>query len=98
MIPYQDENISLSDIISAVYPSFDDFYQSDLPTLNKAIVKTKNNFVDYINSTLIQQFLGDASEYISTDRALDVCDQATYADFLNSLTLSGFPPHHLELK
>ncbi|KAL4559204.1 hypothetical protein LXL04_031338 [Taraxacum kok-saghyz] len=89
---------SLNVLIECVYP---DIYRAlnNVPSnLNRAILTTKNIFVDEINDILIQKFPGEEIEYISADETLDPNDQAHYEDFLHSLTPNGMPPHRLVLK
>ncbi|GJY10001.1 replication protein A 70 kDa DNA-binding subunit B-like protein [Tanacetum coccineum] len=67
-------------------------------SLNRAILTTKNSFVDEINEILIARFPGEETEYASFDETLDPNDQTQYEDFLHSLTPNGMPPHRLVLK
>ncbi|XP_071928195.1 replication protein A 70 kDa DNA-binding subunit B-like [Coffea arabica] len=66
--------------------------------MNRAILTTKNDFVDQINEKLIQEFLGTPFDYLSRDKCLDNSQQAILEDFMNSHTPNGFPPHRLTLK
>ena len=66
--------------------------------VNRAILTTKNEFVDVLNNLLINIFPGETQEYISRDKTLDISEQGLFEDFLNSLTPNGFPPHNLILK
>ncbi|XP_027075985.1 uncharacterized protein [Coffea arabica] len=67
-------------------------------SLNRAILTTKNHFVDEINDMMIEKFPGESIEYISFNQTLDLNHQAEYVDFLNTLSQSGFPLHRLVLK
>ncbi|CAI9292339.1 unnamed protein product [Lactuca saligna] len=66
--------------------------------MNRAILTTKNTFVDEINDILTQKFQREEKEYISFDETLDPNDQAHYEDLLHSLTPHGLPLHKLILK
>nr|XP_027126011.1 uncharacterized protein LOC113742372 [Coffea arabica] len=92
------QNASLHDLIDVVYPHI--HYRSENPALplNRAILTTKNHFVDEVNDILIDKFPGTAVEYLSFDRALNPNNQVQYEDFLNSLSPSGLPPYKLILK
>ncbi|XP_071901098.1 uncharacterized protein [Coffea arabica] len=98
LIRYTTEEESLTALINTVYPDFSIFAGSNYLGINRAILTTKNDFVDEINDTLIQNFPGDSFDYISRDTCLDPSQQAILEDFINSLTPNGLPPHRLTLK
>ncbi|XP_065313483.1 uncharacterized protein LOC135922895 [Gordionus sp. m RMFG-2023] len=64
-----------------------------------AILTPKNVDVDSINIKLINKIPGDLITYISADKTITE-DEATFypTEFLNSLSISGLPPHKLLLK
>ncbi|XP_065314556.1 uncharacterized protein LOC135923630 [Gordionus sp. m RMFG-2023] len=64
-----------------------------------AILTPKNVDVDSINIKLINEIPGDLITYISADETITE-DEATFyhTEFLNSLSISGLPPHKLLLK
>nr|XP_027096174.1 uncharacterized protein LOC113716072 [Coffea arabica] len=98
LIHYTTEEESLNRLITTVFPNFSQFAEKDATVINRAILTTKNEFVDEINETLMQQFPGNALEYISRDKCLDFSQQGAMEDFINSLTPNGLPPHRLALK
>ena len=52
-----------------------------------------------INELMMQEFPGEERLYRSADKLLNNEDSHAYpVEFLNSLTLSGMPPHKLILK
>jgi hypothetical protein len=89
------EQQGLQKLISAVFP--------DTTNINyhRVILSARNENVDKINDHIIQtiQHLGPAVTYFSADSVSD--DAQTYmypTEFLNSLNLSGLPPHKLTLR
>jgi ATP-dependent DNA helicase PIF1 len=65
---------------------------------SRAILSTRNEWVDMINMKMIDNFQGDQIVYHSFDCAMD--DPYNYypEEFLNTLTPNGLPPHVLKLK
>ncbi|CAG8576225.1 738_t:CDS:2, partial [Cetraspora pellucida] len=65
-----------------------------------AILASKNDQVDTINSTIINQFSENPTEYLSTDTIKDHNETANLypTEFLNSLSITGLPSHKLILK
>ncbi|CAA0810729.1 Unknown protein [Striga hermonthica] len=57
---------SLDELIGVIYPDITNMGGSDL-TVNRAILTTKNVFVDEVNSKLIATFPGELVEYLSFD-------------------------------
>ncbi|XP_065319062.1 uncharacterized protein LOC135927053 [Gordionus sp. m RMFG-2023] len=97
-------------IIEAVNRSFQDIMKLDKPfgdntSFNRtsfaqnAILTPRNVNVDSINIKLINKIPGDLITYISADETI-IEDEATFypTEFLNSLSISGLPPHKLLLK
>ena len=67
----------------------------------RAILTTRNDDVDAINETCVEAFCPDvqATVLLSADQVVDVDNSALYpAEFLNTLNVSGLPPHRLALK
>ncbi|XP_027152480.1 uncharacterized protein LOC113752570 [Coffea eugenioides] len=73
------------------------FYHTRLKK-NLAILTTRNDFIDELNEILTERFPGNAYQYISRDKALEISEQTMFEDFFNSLTPTGFPPYKLTLK
>lgn len=66
---------------------------------SRAVLTTKNTIVDTINESMVEQCPGEPHTYCSVDSVLDDKEAALFpTEFLNSLTPSGMPPHHLTLK
>jgi hypothetical protein len=65
---------------------------------SRAILSTKNDYVDKINKSMIERFSGEEKIYHSFDSAEDDPHGYYAQEFLNSLTPNGLPPHELKLK
>ena len=81
-----------------IYPHIQHRSENPALPLNRAILTTKNHFMDEVNDILIEKFPGTAVEYLSFDRVLNPNNQVQYEDFLNTLSPSGLPPYRLILK
>ena len=63
------------------------------------ILATRNEDVDRINSMIIEIIEGQTIEYLSADAISETTHSHLYpTEYLNSLNLSGLPPHRLRLK
>ncbi|KAL4579699.1 hypothetical protein LXL04_015857 [Taraxacum kok-saghyz] len=65
--------------------------------ISRAILSTKNENVDEINDQLIDRFIGEQRVYYSFDEAEDDKNNFYPMEFLNSLNVSGLPPHYVRL-
>ena len=66
---------------------------------HRAILIPLNDNVDKINEAIMAKFPGEGKTYLSADSVADEDMSNTYpTDFLNSVTLSGMPPHAMTLK
>ena len=55
--------------------------------------------VDRMNDRVLDMFPGDTVMYLSADSVAEVDQQSVYpTEYLNSVTLSGLPPHKLSIK
>lgn len=98
VIPYSDNGNSKEALINAIFPSLNMNANSSQYIISRAILSTKNENVDGINDMLIQRFCGDEKFYYSFDTAEDDKNNFYPMEFLNSLNVSGLPPHCLRLK
>ncbi|XP_066340566.1 ATP-dependent DNA helicase PIF1-like [Miscanthus floridulus] len=64
----------------------------------RAILSTRNDWVDMINIKMIDMFQGGEMVYHNFDSAVDDPHNYYPLEFLNSLTPNGLPPHVLKLK
>ncbi|KAG5579184.1 hypothetical protein H5410_049811 [Solanum commersonii] len=89
IIPFTSEKESLNLLFRNTYP---DLYTSCTKTsfiTSRAILTTKNDFVDEINDMLISQFSNTGKVYIAIDETIDPNDQSEYEDFLHTLNPTG---------
>ncbi|XP_027103066.1 uncharacterized protein [Coffea arabica] len=56
LIPYKNETESIFELIKTVYPDLTAFSKNDFSLVNRAILTTKNEFVDMLNNLLINIF------------------------------------------
>ncbi|GJS37586.1 ATP-dependent DNA helicase PIF1-like protein [Tanacetum coccineum] len=97
-IPYTNETASKDALINEIFPSFATNAHSPVDIVSRAILSTKNEHVDSINDMLIDRFPGEEKVYYSFDEVEDDTHNYYPLEFLNSLNMSGLPPHHLRLK
>ncbi|XP_020266737.1 ATP-dependent DNA helicase PIF1-like [Asparagus officinalis] len=64
----------------------------------RAILATKNEYVDELNDKLLEKFPGDEIIFHSFDKAIDDPHNYYQEEFLNKLMPNGLPPHKLKLK
>jgi ATP-dependent DNA helicase PIF1 len=87
---------SIADCLSTIYPAFDN--PMDLFSEN-CILVPKNKMVRHINSVCIQRFPGRLREYNAINDVTEGADITHFPiEFLDSLEISGLPPHKLQLK
>ena len=88
---------SLSELIVKIFPRIEEGYKDKYYVAHHAILTPKNENVDKINAQVMSLFLGFV--FKSTDTVAEEELLQTYpTEFLNSLTLSGLPPHVMALK
>ncbi|XP_022041580.1 uncharacterized protein LOC110944175 [Helianthus annuus] len=97
-IPFTTRDNSIKELIKAIFPSLHTNAESSDCITSRAILTTKNENVDEINDHIIGIFQGEEKLYYSFDTAEDDQKNLYPTDFLNSLTISGLPPHKLRLK
>ncbi|KAG5578235.1 hypothetical protein H5410_058369 [Solanum commersonii] len=98
IIPFTSEKESLNVLFRNTYP---DLYTCCTKTsfiTSRAILTTKNDFIDEINDMLISQFPNTEKVFIAIDETIDPKDQSEYEDFLRTLNPTGLPPYKLTLK
>ena len=90
---------SLQHLVGKVFPDMQSGCGDKYSVANRAILTPKNESVDRINKYIMSLFPGNGVTYKSADTIVeDELSQAYPTEFLNSLTLSGLPPHKMELK
>jgi ATP-dependent DNA helicase PIF1 len=98
VISYTNSKASIIKLINDVFPSLNQNGRSSSYISSRAILSTKNEYVDELNAMLIDQFPGEEKIYYSFDSAVDDTHNHYPSEFLNSLTPNGLPPHVLRLK
>ena len=90
---------SLDELIEKVFPGIEHGYADKLFVSCCAILTPINDNVDKINEIIMKKFPGEGQTYLSADSVAEDDLHNTYStDFLNSVTLSGMPPHAMSLK
>ena len=90
---------SLPELIMTVFPGIQGGYENKYYVAHRAILTPKNENVDKINAHVMSLFPGKSVVYKSADTIAEEEIAQTYpAEFLNSLTVSGLPPHEMVLK
>ncbi|XP_073129961.1 uncharacterized protein [Henckelia pumila] len=90
--------VSKNKMIDSVYKGLYDNYLSSTYMTERAILSTKNTYVDTLNEKIISLFPGEAIQFLSFDEAVDDTHNSYPEEFLNGLTPNGLPPHRLVLK
>ncbi|KAG2606706.1 hypothetical protein PVAP13_4NG211985 [Panicum virgatum] len=95
---YSGKASDLDTLINSIYPNLNENMLNKDYITSRAILSTRNDWVDKINMKMIGTFQGGEMEYHSFDAAVD--DPCNYypAEFLNTLMPNGLPPHVLKLK
>ncbi|XP_075494884.1 uncharacterized protein LOC142532481 [Primulina tabacum] len=95
---YDDEDSSEQKLIDHIFPNIEKNFQSADYMTNRAILASKNEYVDKLNDKIIQSFPCETRTFTSLDEAVDDTQNFYPSEFLNSLTPNGMPPHRLVLK
>ncbi|GJS99252.1 DNA helicase [Tanacetum coccineum] len=99
-----DDDDGLSNLISFIYDTDTLQHPSARELQQKAIVCTKNDTADMINSQILKMVDGESTIYKSSDKAIPLGNDRGAVEllypmeYLNTLQFPGFPPHELELK
>uniref|UniRef100_H3H8G1 DNA helicase Pif1-like 2B domain-containing protein n=1 Tax=Phytophthora ramorum TaxID=164328 RepID=H3H8G1_PHYRM len=105
--PDEDEEIRPGTIPRGMRRMIDEMYadinNSEVATdeyfASRTILTTTNAIVHRINEAVADRMTGPAREYVSTDSVEDDEDGNLFEqEVLNSLNISGIPPHKLKLK
>ncbi|TVU14783.1 hypothetical protein EJB05_38276, partial [Eragrostis curvula] len=96
IIDYSEDGID--NLINNVFKGLMDNVSCAVYMSERAILSTKNEHVDALNSKMIDMFPGESRTYYSFDSVDDDKINSYPLDFLNSLTPNGLPPHELKIK
>jgi ATP-dependent DNA helicase PIF1 len=90
---------SLETLINATYPRLVEREHDHNYFSSRAILTPLNKDADELNELILSRMPGADRTYLSADSAAKSEDHNLYpVEFLNSLQLSGIPPHALKLK
>ena len=90
---------SKNELIEKVFPNILKNYKNNKWLSERAILAPKNIDVHEINNIVLTKIRDQAVLYKSVDTVLEPSEAVNYpSEFLNSIDLSGFPPHVLQLK
>uniref|UniRef100_A0A8I6XDQ0 ATP-dependent DNA helicase n=1 Tax=Hordeum vulgare subsp. vulgare TaxID=112509 RepID=A0A8I6XDQ0_HORVV len=96
-VPPTGDSVDLEKLIDHVFPALDHNMSDPNYMTSRAILSTKNDNVDKINTRMIERFQGEEEIYHSFDSAEDDPHGYYAPEFLNNLTPNGLPPHALKL-
>ncbi|KAG2653869.1 hypothetical protein PVAP13_1NG417100 [Panicum virgatum] len=97
MLEYNDDQ-SIDTLIDRVLPNLAKNCTFVSYMRQRAILSTRNEYVDSINVMMIGKFPGEEKVYYSHDSVDDDSTNNYPLDFLNSITPNGLPPHELKIK
>ncbi|XP_059291197.1 uncharacterized protein LOC132044706 [Lycium ferocissimum] len=81
-----------------IFPSLNENGSCAKYMTERAILASKNEYVDRLNDMLIDKFPGESKTFLSFDSVEDDTNNYHQEDYLNTLTPNGLPPHRLVLK
>ena len=93
-----DNEDSINMLIQNVFPSLVQNARLAQYMSTRAILSTKNEHVDQLNSKMIAMFPSEEKVYHSSDSVDDDSVKNYPIEFLNSITPNGLPPHVLKVK
>ena len=90
---------SKEELITHVYENLENNFYNIQWISSRAILTTKNEDVDKLNDEIMERLPGDTIILRSVDTVTEENQAALYPpEFLNSLNISGLPPHIIRLK
>ncbi|ONM17793.1 hypothetical protein ZEAMMB73_Zm00001d003825 [Zea mays] len=97
-VPYSGSDNDLDNLIDFAFPNLNENMSDSTYITSRAILSTRNDWVDMINVKMIDRFQGEHMVYHSFDSAMDDPHNYYPPEYLNTLTPNGLPPHVLKLK
>jgi len=97
-VPYTGDGNDLDRLIQCIFPNLNENMVDKDYITSRAILSTRNDWVDRINVKMIGSFQGGEVEYHSFDFAVDDPHNYYPSEFLSTLTPNRLPPHVLKLK
>ncbi|XP_073138923.1 uncharacterized protein [Henckelia pumila] len=100
VIKFDDGDVDSSEqkLIDNIFPDLVNNCHSSNYMTDRAILASKNSYVDKMNEKIISLFPGEVTTFLSYDEAVDDTQNFYPEEFLNSLEPNGMPPHRLLLK
>jgi len=92
---------TIFDLIDSIYGEIQHYYTSADYFSARALLTPTNDVVHLINTQVNEKIPGESTNYYSIDSVEDADERQRNLfpqEYLNSLSLSGMPPHKLELK
>ena len=87
------------ELLQKVFPDLKSNHTSSTWLCERAILAPRNDTVDAVNKTLLDEIPGDTQTFQSIDSVNDDSETVKFPiEFLNGLKPSGMPPHKLFLK
>ncbi|WVZ63174.1 hypothetical protein U9M48_012829 [Paspalum notatum var. saurae] len=86
-VPYTGSDIDLDGLIDCIFPRLDENMSNTSYITSRAILSTRNDWVDIINMRMIGRFQGDQMVYHSFDSAVDDPHNYYPPEFLNTTRL-----------
>jgi ATP-dependent DNA helicase PIF1 len=98
-VPYSgDSEKDLDTLIESIFPNLNVNMTNKDYITSRAILSTRNDWVDNINLKMINKFQSGEMVYHSFNEADDNPHNYYPQEFLNTMTSNGLPPHVLKLK
>ena len=86
-------------LIASTFPNLQENHDTEGYLEGRAILTTKYDLVEKVNATVTQMIRSPIHDYFSADSIEDTDQPHLYpTEFLNSLSISGLPPHKLSLQ
>ena len=86
------------ELVQKFFPQLEEGYAEKYFVSQHVILTPINDNVDKLNENIMEKFSGDGKTYLSTDSVAEDLHNTYPTDFLNSISLSGMPPHSVRLK
>jgi ATP-dependent DNA helicase PIF1 len=98
-VPYTGNDRDLDRLIDHIIcPDLNENMSNTSYITSRAILSTRNDWVDMINMRMIDRFQGEQMMYHSFNTAMVDPNNYYPSGFLKTLTPNGLPPHVLKLK
>ena len=90
---------NIDELVAFVFGELSSNFNNASWVSSRAILCPRNELVDAMNNHVLDLFPGEVVTCLSVDSVAEIEQQAVYpVEYLNSLNVSGLPPHILHLK